>query len=339
MRIGLISEMYGGTTPPVAYGGISATMYDLTCEFVRRGHDVTLFATPGSRADGARIIICKPGDRPVYQKETELAPYAVEALKHLGEIDVWIDGSHHKHFAWTCMFRHPYINVLCPSWNPNASDLPQNTVVQSPAMIEGIGTKPKDTPWFFGGIPLDEYEPCYEMGGRGLAVHVMTTYKGIDTVVQAASKHHFPLDLYGHVPHQPWFDQAIQPLVDKHHNIVYHGPCGIERKQYMAQASAFFLIARWWEPGSRAVLEAMACGCPVVLTKAGTLKYYLEGGGGVYVEDNPEAVFNGYRRVINGGSALRRRARQVAEELFSLTTYADNWERMFERVMKGDRWP
>jgi glycosyltransferase involved in cell wall biosynthesis len=337
MRIGLISEMYGGTTPPSGYGGISGSVYDLTCEFVRRGHDVTLFATPGSYADGARVIICQPGDNPSHT--TELAPYAVEALKHLGEIDVWIDGSHHKHFAWHCYYTHPDVNVLCPSWNPNASDLPQNTVVQSPAMIEGIGTKPKDTPWFFAGLPLNEYEPCYDIGGRGLAIHVMASYKGIDVLAQSAATHKFPLDLYGHIPHQAWFDQAVRPYVDKCPNIVYHGPCGIERKEYMARASAFFLIARWWEPGSRAVMEAVACGCPLVLTKAGTLKHYLGGGGGVYVEDHPDSIYRGYLKIVNGGAALRRRARQVAEELFDVATYAANWEKVFERVMEGDRWP
>jgi len=337
-RIGLISEMYGGTTPPTGYGGISATIYDLVCEFVRRGHDVTLFATPGSWANGARVIICKPEDHPL-SVNAPLPAYAVEALKHLDEIDVWVDGSHHKWFARECKQRYKDVNVLCPSWNPNKDDLPQNSVLQSPALIDAIGNMPKNTPWFYAGIPLDEYEPCYEVGERGVSINVMAVYKGVDILVRSAAKHKFPLDLYGHAPNEKWLQQAILPYVDKCDNIVYHGPCGPERKQHLAKASAFFLIATWWEPGSRATLEAFACGCPPVMTRAGSLKHYIEDtDSGAYVKANEDSVYEGYLHVLEGGPDMRHRARQVAEDKFSLVKYADNWERMFARVMKGERW-
>ena len=339
MRIGLISEMYGGTTPPEKYGGISGTVYDIVCELVRRGHDVTLFATPGSFVAGARMVICQAYDR-VPSIAGPLPPYAIEALKYIDYIDVWMDGSHHKWFARECKEKHPGVAVVCPAWNPNRGDLPQNTVVQSPAMIQAIGRgMPEDTPWFYGGVPLDEYEPCYEVGERSVSIQVLTPYKGVDILVRSAAKHHFPLDLYGHTPSEKWYDQVVKPYVDRHPNIVYHGPCGIERKQHFARASMSFLIAMWWEPGSRAVLESLACGCPTVLTPAGSLKYYIEDGvSGAYVMDNEDSVYEGYLKVLKGGEEMRRQARKVAEEKFSLTAYVDNWERMFRKVMEGDRW-
>ena len=338
MKIGVISEMYGGTTPPTGYGGISGTVYDLVCEFIRHGHEVTLFATPGSFVAGARMVICDAYDRQGCNPGP-LPPYAVEALKYVNDIEVWMDGSHHKWFARECKARYPWVNVVCPAWNPNREDLPQNSVVQSPAMIQGIGGgMPDTTPWFWGGIPLDEYEPCYEVGRRAVSVMVLTPYKGIDILVRSARKHKFPLDLYGHTPSDVWYSQAVEPYVDGE-LVVYHGPCGLDRKQHFANASMSFLIATWWEPGSRAVLESLACGCPTVLTKAGSLRYYIEDGvSGAYVEDNERSVYEGYLRVLEGGSEMRRQARKVAEEKFSLVAYASNWERMFERAMRGERW-
>jgi glycosyltransferase involved in cell wall biosynthesis len=340
-RIGIISEVYGGPTPPAKYGGISATVYDISEELVRRGRDVTLFATEGSSSSG-KLIVVPPGDLSS-NAEGPLPPYVRVALEHKDEIDVWIDGSHHKRFARHCAEWFPKVRALCPSWNPNRVDCPVNTVVQSPHLIKELD-KPEDTPFFFAGIPLQCYSPNFNPSVhphfmRSVSINVLAVYKGTDLLVAAAAKHGFPLQLYGPCPDQKWFKKEIEPYL-KQNNITYLGECGRERSRIMRGAVASFTLSTWPEPGSRVSLESFALGCPVIALPSGCFPYYIEDGvnGALCEGRDPDSIYEAYLKVLEGGSNMRLEARRTAEEKFDLGVYVDNWEKMFKRMMEGDRW-
>lgn len=339
MKIGLISEMYGRPTPPEKYGGIAATISDIAEELVRRGRDVTLFATKGSRCHG-RTVILPEGDAPA--RIPELPPYVnVLVSSHLQEIDVWIDGSHHKRFARYCTQHRPEVNVLCPSWNPNKEDVPCNTVVQSPHMIqEGLCDKPEDTPFFFAGIPLGLYEPGYEPTGMTVSINVLSEYKGTDLLVAAAAEYGFPLRLYGPISGGKWYTKEVKRNMEAP-NVEYMGECGMDRIDILRNAAMSFTLSVWHEPGSRASIESFACGCPVVALPSGCFPYYIEDGvnGALCEGRDPKSIYEAYQRVLAGGRAMRVKARETALEKFDLKVYVDNWEKLFHRVIGGDRWP
>jgi len=339
LRVGMISEVYGGTTPPEKYGGISASVHDLSEEFVRRGHWVTLFAPEGSWSSG-RLVVVPKGDR-TSNVDGPLPPYVGRIIDggYIRTIDVWIDGTHHKQFARYCKEAFPGVNVLCPSWNPNREDCPQNTVVQSPHMIKEMG-KPEDTPFFYGGIRLEDYEPQYEADGNSVSINVLSVYKGTDLLVKAAAEHGFPVDLYGPCSNQRWFKKEIAPHIQTCRNIRWLGECGKERIDIMRDAVASFTLATWPEPGSRASIESFACGCPVIALPSGCFPYYIESDvNGVLCEGrDPDSIYDAYKRVIAGGSEMRRAARRTAEEKFDIHSRAENYEALFKRMMEGDRW-
>ena len=337
VRIGMISEVYGGTTPPKRYGGISATIHDISEELVRRGHEVTLFAPEGSWTSGTLVVV-PPGDLSSHDL-SHLPPYVKIAVQYIDEIDVWMDGSHHKRFARHCRDFWPKARVLCPSWNPNREDCPVNTVVQSPHMIKEMG-KPDDTPFFYVGVPLEDYTPDYNGQGRAVSINVLSVYKGTDLLVKAAAECGIPVDLYGPCSDMKWFEKEIKPYVQTCKHIRWMGECGSERIDIMANAVASFTLATWPEPGSRASVESFACGCPVIALPSGCFVHYIEDGvnGALCEGRDPESIYKAYRKVVDGGAEMRRAARRTAEEKFSLKVWVDNWERMFGRLMRGERW-
>lgn len=340
MKIGIISETYGRPTPPVGYGGIAATIHDISEELVRRGHEVVLFATEGSWTSG-RLVLIPGGDVPLRQK---VVPEYVLflAANYINGFDVWIDGSHHKRFARYCMEHYPEENVLCPAWNPNSEDSPCNTVVQSPHMVDKqLLNKPDNTPFFFAAIPLWEYEPSYEPGDGGVSINVLSEYKGTDLLVASAARHGFPLKLYGPISSDSWYKASgVQDKVERYSNIRYMGECGPERIDILRNATASFTLSVWPEPGSRVSLESFACGCPVIALECGCFPYYIESGvNGVLCKSrDPDTIYEAYLEVESAGRRMREAARKTAEEKFNLGVYVDNWENLFQRMIRGERW-
>ena len=340
MRIGIISEVYGGiTTPPQKYGGIAASCHDLSEELVRRGHDVRLFAIEGSETSG-HLVTVPAGDAQYSIYPNTFPPYVGAAKGHIGWADVWVDGSHHKRFARWCLEHRPDVNVLCPSWNPNAEDLPQNPVFQSPHMyaaITGVDKPGNGVPCFWFGIPLEKYWPNYNEPVRPpVSINVLSEHKGTDLLLAAAAKYRFDVHLYGGV--EEAFYRKNRRLFGLP-NIHFFGETGIERFQILQESEMSITLSIWPEPGSRVTLESLALGCPCLVTAAGCLPHYItDGVNGAVVGRDPESISAGIHRILNGGREMRRAARETAESMFSMQTCANNYERLFERIRDGERW-
>ena len=340
MNIGMISEVYGGiTTPPQLYGGIGASMYDYTEELIRRGHNVRLFAIEGSHTSG-ELVVVPSGDAQYNLYADIMPPFVAEARKHIAWADVWLDGSHHKRFARWCLENKPEVNVICPSWNPNATDLPQNPVLQSPHMYEVItGNKGGEhVPWFWFAIPQHLYEPQLSVPDDQVAVsiHVISEHKGTDLLVKSAAKHGFRVDLYG-PKNDGFFNSKVRKNLTP--NIRILGEIGMDRIQILRESVMSFTLSVWPEPGSRVTLESLTLGCPCVATASGCLKHYIaDGVNGAIVDRDPDSIFEGYRRVLNGGRKMRKAAREMALDMFSMDKFMDNLEAVFGRVMDGERW-
>ncbi|NIQ88680.1 MAG: glycosyltransferase family 4 protein [Deltaproteobacteria bacterium] len=340
MRIGIISEMYGGiTTPPQKYGGIAASCHDLSEELVRRGHDVYLFAIHGSRASGTLVEVTA-GDAQYSIYPDVLPPYVTAALSYKDSIDVWLDGSHHKRFARVCLEQFPEVNIICPSWNPNREDLPQNPMFQSPHMYKAITGEENPNngiPWFWFGIPLEQYWPNYnEPELPPVSINVLSEHKGTDLLLAAAAKFGFEVHLYGGV--QDKFHKRIRRYLGRP-NIRHFGETAMERIQILQKSAMSITLSIWPEPGSRVTLESLALGCPCLVTESGCLPYYIEDGvNGAIVGREPEDIYEGVKRIIAGGRDMRRCARETAEDMFSMQRCVNNFERLFERVMDGERW-
>jgi len=329
LRIGIISELYSITTPPQKYGGIARIVHYLSEELVRRGYDVTLFALPGSSTSGLLVTV-QAGD----SQDGPRPPYVDVALSYVGDIDVWIDGSHHKRFARECSAG----NVLCPSWNPNRADIPINPVLQSPHMFEQLGLKEGSAPCFFVGIPMPDPE-LRRLSDTIVSMNVMTAYKGVHRAVAAARHCGFDLELYGHAPDVKWYEHNVLRPAMQSDNISLFGLAGRERFDIFRRAAASISLVTWPEPGSLASIESMACGCPVIATGAGCFPYYIESGvNGVLTDSDPESVCSAMEAVLSAGEGMRIAAREFAEENFSLGKYVDEWEALFMKIMEGERW-
>jgi glycosyltransferase involved in cell wall biosynthesis len=209
-------------------------------------------------------------------------------------------------------------------------------------MYQAITGKDEDgehVPWFWFGIPLKNYTPCYEPTDGPVFINTIAEHKGADLMVEAAVEYDIPVRMYGPID-DAYYDRVIRPILSKSmKSVEMPGEIGWNRVARTKTSSASFILSIWPEPGSRITMESLALGCPCVVTDCGCLPHYIEDGvNGAVVDRDPESIYQGYLRVLAGGKTMRKTARETALAMFGIDKMVDNIEILFDRVMSGERW-
>lgn len=293
------------TVPPEGYGGIEAVIAALTDELVRRGHDVTLFAAPGSRSS-ARVWPLL--DR-AYPDRIERALYEVD---HVARAFAAIDQARregrrpfdvvHDHcgftaFAMADRLRTPLVHTLHGPFTADTAAfyayhagkapvvaISRTQLQTAPRGLRVAGVVPN--PIIAEQWPLvREKEPYLLWVGR------MTAEKGPHRAIRAARLAGMRLVLAGPVQsgQQEFFAREVEPHVDGD-RITYVGEiAGRRKRRLFAQARALLMPIRWCEPFGMVMLEAMVCGTPVIAFSEGAAQeLVIPGQTGLLVADERE---------------------------------------------------
>src|SRR5262249_55509355 len=130
---------------------------------------------------------------------------------------------------------------------------------------------------------------------------------------------------------EKYFEEHIKPLLD-HPLIEFLGEIGkTEKDEFLGNASALLLPIDWPEPFGLVMIEAMACGTPVIAYRGGSVPEIIDYGvTGFVVENADEAV-----AAVSNISRLERRAcRQVFEERFTASRMARDYLRVYEKLLE-----
>ncbi|HEY6723620.1 MAG TPA: glycosyltransferase family 4 protein [Polyangiaceae bacterium] len=328
--------------PPRGYGGTERVISWLTEELVRRGHEVTLFASADSVTKAALVPLVDEGLRLAGKLDTFLIEQMVEleaVAKRAHEFDVIHYHCDYHHFPISRRSRTPTLTTLhgrldLPGLTTAYGAFPEMPLVS----ISDAQRQPLDVPlnWWatiYHGLPKDSLAFNRNGGNYFAFLGRISCEKRLDRAIAIAKALHTPLKVAAKVDptDRKYFETTIEPLLDDP-LIEMVGEIGdADKGEFLGHAKALLFPIDWPEPFGLVMIEALACGTPVVAFKNGSVPEVLvDGETGFIVEDLEAAIF----AASQIESIDRRRCRVHFERCFSVETMTQNYERAYARLIE-----
>lgn len=336
VRIALVSTVYK-QTPPIGYGGIERVVHTLGEELVSRGHHVTLFATPGSKSSGELIEIegYDPGSAPSglaggapALSEEGLYRAMVDRLAQ-HPVDVIHDFSFDNLYTTRHPDRVPFVTSVCVPVDA-AFDRP-NIVACSRAHAATIGPTTRFVRY---GLDLSSFPTRFEKQDHLVHIAKIAPYKAQHEAILAAALAGRDIQIVGNVEHQLYHRLAVAPLARLLPRASYLGETQSTR-DLLLPAAALIQTPRWFDALPLIVLEAMACGTPVIAYAQGGLPEEIEHGVNGFLCDGFTDLVHAIRRV---GEIDPRACRAHAERHFTAARMADEYCDLYAQVIDGVCW-
>jgi glycosyltransferase involved in cell wall biosynthesis len=341
MRIAQVAPLFE-SVPPQTYGGTERVVSYLTEELVRQGHDVTLFAS-GDSVTSARLVAC-------HERSLRLDPTCIDGLAHqivqleqvfkrAGEFDAVHFHIDYVHYPLSRRERIPHVTTLhgrldIPDLVPLYREFHEMPVISiSDAQREPL-------PWLnwidtvYHGLPHDLYTLREQPGTYLAFLGRISPEKRVDRAIEIARRAGLPLRIAAKIDKadEEYFESTIQPLLEGSH-VEFVGEIGeAEKDEFLGNAYALLFPIDWPEPFGLVMVEAMACGTPVIAYRDGSVPEVLdEGVTGFIVTDEDEAV-----EALEDVPRLdRTECRRVFEERFSASRMARDYVEIYERIVEG----
>jgi glycosyltransferase involved in cell wall biosynthesis len=339
MRIAQLAPL-AESVPPKLYGGTERVVAWLVDELVGLGHDVTLFASGDSRTKG-RLHPVLP--RALRLGRKGMDPNAALALlleavaKRAREFDVI-----HAHIDWLPLpllsrLDVPFLTTMHGRLDlPGLSSLLQEFPKANFVSISDHQRLPlPDANWIGTiqhGLPTDSFRPSYKHGSYLAFLGRLTADKGPEDAIRIALAAGKPLHIAAKIPRAEtaYFKKRLEPHVDGR-NVRLVGEVDEAKKQpFLTEAAALLFPIDWPEPFGLVMIEAMACGTPVIAYRSGSVPEVIEDGvTGFIVEDEEQAV----HAVRQLGRLDRRKIRARFEERFSANRMAGEYESQYRKLV------
>ena len=342
MRIALIAPPWY-TIPPSGYGGIEWVVALLADGLADRGHDVTLFAPLGSRTK-ARLVSplgeAPPPDsigNPWYE-----ASHAMSAYEGSDRFDILHDHTGPVGVSIGALIESPIVHTLHGPFTPETLMLYSRIArhlwfVAISESQRSMG--PPDLRWagvVYNGIPMDNY-PYREdkedfLFFLGRADEEKAPHLAIEAARRAGRRLVMCVTTKNEREQRYWAEQ-VEPLLGG--DIEVHGECDQEQKaDLLGRAQALLFPIQWAEPFGLVMIEAMACGTPVVAWRNGSVPEVVDDGVTGFVVDSMDELVRAIGRV---GDLDPRAARAHVEARFSAAAMVTGYERAYERVLAAER--
>jgi glycosyltransferase involved in cell wall biosynthesis len=288
------------SVPPAGYGGVESVVCALTEALVRREHSVTLFCAPGS-ASSARVVTLLDESHPdeiersLYEVDHVVRAFdKIEGAAHGDRFDVVHDHCGFTALAMADRIDTPFVHTLHGAFTTSTAafyahhghkaalvGISRAQLASAPPGLEALSSIPN--PIDLAAWTLQEQKQDYL-----LWVGRMTQEKGPQRAIVAARIAGLPLVLAGVIQpgQQAFFDREIAPHVDGD-RVRFVGEVGGSTKHSLfANARALLMPIRWSEPFGMVMLEALACGTPVIAFPEGAAcELVVHGETGFLVDD------------------------------------------------------
>ena len=340
MRIAQVAPLYE-SVPPKTYGGTERVVSWLTEELVRLGHEVTLFAS-GDSMTTARLVPCCPESlRLSTDCIDHMAHHFVQLEKVLQEKDEFdLIHFHTDYLHFPISSRKDYVSVTTLHGRLDIPDLVPLYEIYAHMPVISISHAQRDPlphlNWqgtAYHGFPPETYKP-YAKPGKYLAFLGRTSpEKGLDKAIDIAKKLGVPLKVAAKIDKadQDYFDSCIKPALDAK-DIEFLGEIGYpDKNKFLGEAMALLFPICWPEPFGIVMIEAMACGTPVIAYPFGSVPEVMrEGISGFTVADLEGAV----EAVKKIDQLDRKQIRKYFEQRFTAARMTQDYLRIYERVLR-----
>jgi glycosyltransferase involved in cell wall biosynthesis len=338
MRICQIAPL-AESVPPKLYGGTERVVAWLIDELISLGHEVTLFAS-GDSVTMARLNAVWPRALRLGRPRTD--PMAIQAalLEEVARTAADFDVIH-AHIDWLHLPLLSRLGTPFLTTCHGRMDLPgfPDVIGRFPAapfvsISDNQRVPLREAKWIgtvYHGLPVNLYEPSFERGLYLAFLGRLTAEKGPEAAIRIARAAGMPLHIAAKVPRgeRGYFKERLEPQVDGK-QIQLTGEVNDETKrQFLAGAAALLFPIDWPEPFGLVMIEAMACGTPVIAFKTGSVPEVVDDGITGFVVSSEEEANLAIARL---GELDRQRVRAHFEKRFTARRMAEEYLRHYETL-------
>ena len=336
MRIAVIAPPWVPVPPPL-YGGIELVVDRLAVGLQRAGHDVLLYTTGDStcpvpkawaleESEGQRIGMAVPEIR-----------HAMHAYEFVRDFDVVHDHTVFGPVYAEHVTNQPVVTTIHGPFNVELTDIYERIADRVP-IISISHAQHKPVPHIpikrviHHGLDASDFPIGDGKGGYALFLGRVSPDKGAHRAVIAAAKAGIPLKLIGKM-REAWefeyFESQVKPELNS--DIEYLGEVPHEEKlELLKNASVMLFPIRWNEPFGMVMLEAMACGTPVIAYPEGAAPEVVEHGRTGFLVDSEDEMAAAIGRL---DEIDRNDCRAVTEGYFSTDRMVNEHVALYEEVL------
>ena len=338
LRVAILAPI-SWRVPPRQYGPWEQFASLLTEGLVKRGVDVTLFATADS-VTTARLVATAPtgySEDPALHAKASEGLHISAAFEHAGEFDLIHNSFDFLPLTYSGLVDTPVVTTIhgfsserivpvFEKYNRRGyyvaiSDADRHAKLDYVATIHH-------------GIDLDAFELEREPGEYLLFFGRIHPDKGTADAIDVAARAGMQLTIAGIIQDRDYFERLVEPRIDGEH-VTFVGPVGPDRRgDLLGGARALLHLVNFDEPFGFSVVEAMACGTPVIARRRGSMTEIVrDGENGFLVETVGEAV-----AAVHASAALDRAAvRASVEHRFDANRMVDDYLALYQRVVAQHR--
>jgi|SRR5438105_1912188 glycosyltransferase involved in cell wall biosynthesis len=339
MRIAQVAPLFE-SVPPKLYGGTERVVSYLTEELVRRGHEVTLFAS-GDSVTGAQLVPMCPESLRLDPNCKDQLAHHILMLEHVFAEKENFDIIHfhidYLHFPLSRY--HGIVNVTTLHGRLDMPDLlPLYRVFSDMAVISISDSQREPLPFInwqgtvYHGLPENQFR-FHKKGGDYLAfLGRVSPEKGLDQAIEIAKRAGMKLKVAAKVDKADaeYFETVIRPTMDNP-LIEFVGEIGYPDKcEFLGNAAALIFPINWPEPFGLVMIEAMACGTPVIAYPFGSVPEVLDQGVTGFLVSDAEEAAGAVARIAD---INRAGCRRVFEERFSTRRMTHDYLAIYQRLI------
>jgi glycosyltransferase involved in cell wall biosynthesis len=341
MKIAQLSSLIE-RVPPKKYGGAERVVHYLTEELVKRGHDVTLLASGDSETKGNLTSVSPHSLREMYISDTSAFTIlnVTKAYKNSSDFD--IIHNHVDYFALPSahLSSTPTITTLHgPITLENKNIYKEYNKLHLVSISNAQRGKEKQLGWLstiYNGIPIERFPFSEKHKDYLLFVGRISLEKGTHIAMDIAMALDKKLIIAAKLDKADidYFNQYVAPRLynDK---IKWVGEVTEkERNKLMSEAMCMLHPITWSEPFGMTIIEAMACGCPVVAFNKGSIPELIVSSKTGFIVEKEVDMTKAIEKVK---SISRKACRRHVEKNFNLKKMVDSYEKLYYEIVNDQR--
>lgn len=335
MRIAMIAPI-AWRTPPRHYGPWELVTSLLTEALVKRGVEVTLFATRDSLTSAklAGVVPAPYNEDPSIDAKVWEYRHLAHVFERADRFDLIHNQADFPAHAFAGLVDTPMVTTIhgfssdriMPMYKPY-EDRIHFVAISQADRYPGL----RYAATIHHGIVPEEF-PFEPVGGDDLLyfgrIH---RDKGTREAIETARLAGRRLHIYGPVQDESYHAREVEPHVDGD-RVIYHGAVGgVARVRALQKAYALLHLINFDEPFGLSVVEAMACGTPVIATRRGSMPELIEHGRTGFLVDSAKEALEAVDRI---GSIDRQTVSDIVAQRFSVDRMADQYLELYRSILK-----
>ena len=339
LSIAQVAPLYE-SVPPKLYGGTERVVSYLTEELVSEGHDVTLFASGDSDTSARLIPACPRSLRLDEHCRDPLAHHILmleRVMRESHRFDVIHFHCDYMHFPLSRRLKVPTLTTL--HGRLDLADLvPIYREYSDMRLVSISDAQRSPLPWanwlttVHHGLPQAFGTPRLEAGGYLAFLGRISPEKRVDRAIEIARRVGMEIKIAAKIDpaDRAYFDDVIRPLLGGP-GIEFVGEIGEREKvPFLSDAYALLFPIDWPEPFGLVMIEAMACGTPVIAYRRGSVPEVIEDGVTGYVVGSIDEAVSAVKRI---GDLSRASCRRVFEERFTSRRMAEDYVEAYRSLI------